>query len=154
MYFLQGNKDNDILMTIDDWSANISTINWVVSSKVRKENEVRRQSEGIGVRIISPYQANKYEMQVVERFSEISGAKWIWWRSSRKASSLVIVVRAVGGGNLEFGGGVTLQETKVSMVRPSLFVDQLTESPKTRKDSVNKCSYTLRGELENSRTTK
>jgi hypothetical protein len=87
-----------------------------VSNKVRKKNEVRRQSEGIDVRIISPYQANKYEMQVVERFSEIS-AKRIWWRSSRKASGLVIVTRAVGSGNLEFGGGVTLQETKVSMVR-------------------------------------
>lgn len=83
-----------------------------------------------------------------------SGAKRIWWRSSKKGSGLVIAVRAVDGGDLEFGGGVTLQETEVSMVRASLFVDQLTESPKTRKDGVNKCSYTLRGKLENSRTTK
>lgn len=41
MYFLRGNKDNDILMTTDDWSAKISTINWVASSKVRRKYEVQ-----------------------------------------------------------------------------------------------------------------
>ena len=40
-----------------------------------------------------------------------------------KASGLVIAVRAVDGGDLEFGGGVTLQEEKVSIVHPLLFVD-------------------------------
>lgn len=59
------------------------------------------------MRIVHPNQANKYEMQIVDRGSVFSGAKPIQWRSSKKASGLVIAVRAVDGGDLEVGGRVT-----------------------------------------------